>query len=41
MAVLIIIYDDDKYYRSIFKRTGKEDNIIKRSNIIDSRSKPI
>ena len=40
MAALVIIYDDDKYYRSISERTRKEDSAIKRSSVIDNRSEP-
>ena len=40
LTALIIIYDDNKYYKSISERTGKEDSAIKRSSVIDNRSKP-
>ena len=41
LTALIIIHDDNKYYRFIFERTGKENNIIKRSGIINNRLKLI
>jgi hypothetical protein len=37
LAALIIIYDNNKYCRSIFKRTGKEDSVIKRGGVVDNR----
>ena len=40
MAVLVIIYDDDKYYRSISERTGKKDSAIRGGSVVGNRSEP-
>ena len=38
LTALVIIYDDDKYYRSISERTKKEDGTIRRGGIVGNRS---
>ena len=40
LTALVIIYDDDKYYRSISERTGKEDSAIRGGGVMGSRSEP-
>jgi len=37
LTALVIIYNNNKYYRSIFKRTGKENSIIKRDRVINNK----
>ena len=40
MAALVIVYDDEKYCRSISERTGKEDSAIKGGGVVGNRSEP-
>ena len=37
LTALVIIYDDDKYRRSISERTRKEDGVIKGDRVVDNR----
>jgi hypothetical protein len=37
LTALVIIYNDDKYRRSISERTKKEDGVIKRGGVVDNR----
>ena len=41
LAALVVVHDDDKYCRSISERTKKEDSVIKRGGVVDSRLEPI
>jgi uncharacterized membrane protein YqjE len=41
LTALIIIYNDDKYRKSISERTKKMDSVIKESRVINNRLKLI
>ena len=41
LTALIIIYNDDKYRKSISERTKKKDSVIKESRVINNRLKLI